>query len=271
MEARIEGRDLPMGGPPSLYRRAVAEIAANDEVRGALVTTHKVDVFRHAGGLFAELDEDAVLCREVSSISKRGPSLVGHAKDPITAGKSIERILGGGSMPEEVVCLGGGGAGTAISVYLLRRDPPPRRVVLVDRDAARIDDLRSIHSQIGSSASLAYVVNDDAVANDSVLKRASEGALVINATGMGKDTPGSPLTPRATFPKRAVVWELNYRGELDYLRQARAQVRERQLRVHDGWDYFLYGWSEVISEVFSLDVDDACFEELKEAAAPLRP
>ena len=143
--------------------------------------------------------------------------------------------------------------------------------MMVDSDAARIDDLRSIHSQIDSSTTVAYLISDDAIANDAVLERASEGSLVINATGMGKDMPGSPLTRRATFPKRAVVWELNYRGELEYLRQARAQAGERQLRVHDGWDYFLYGWSEVISEVFSLDVDDACFEELKEAAAPLRP
>lgn len=271
LEARVEGRDLPIGGDATLYRRAVGEIAANNDVRGALVTTHKVDVFRYAGDLFSKLDDNAVLCREVSSISKRGAELIGHAKDPITAGKSMERIFGDDSMPDEVVCLGAGGAGTAISVYLLRRDPPPRRILMVDRVAARIDDLRSVHSEIGFSSSVEYLVNEDASANDAVLGRTPEGALVINATGMGKDLPGSPLTPRATFPRTAVVWDLNYRGELDFLRQAQTQAGERGLRLHDGWDYFLYGWSEVIAEVFDLDVDEACFETLKAAAEPLRP
>jgi shikimate dehydrogenase len=271
LEARVEGRDLPIGGEAALYRGAVTEIAAHDDVRGALVTTHKVDVFRHAGDLFAELDENAVLCREISSISMRVGGLIGHAKDPITAGKSLERIFADASIPDEVVCLGAGGAGTAISVYLLRRNPPPRRIMMVDREASRIHDLRSIHSQIGSSSSVGYLVNDEASANDAVLERAQEGALVINATGMGKDMPGSPLTPRASFPRGATVWDLNYRGQLDFLRQARAQAGARGLRLHDGWEYFLYGWSEVIAEVFDLGVDESCFETLKAAAEPLRP
>ena len=49
-------------------------------------------------------------------------------------------------------------------------------------------------------------------------------SLVVNATGMGKDRPGSPLRAGAAFPERSAVWELNYRGELEFLRQARAQA-----------------------------------------------
>ncbi len=49
------------------------------------------------------------------------------------------------------------------------------------------------------------------------------GSLVVNATGMGKDRPGSPLGPTSVFPRDGVVWEFNYRGSLDFWHQALAQ------------------------------------------------
>ncbi len=63
--------------------------------------------------------------------------------------------------------------------------------------------------------------------NDAVLARLSPGALVINATGLGKDAPGSPLTDAARFPEAAVAWDLNHRGRLVFLDQARAQRAAR--------------------------------------------
>ena len=78
--------------------------------------------------------------------------------------------------------------------------------------------------------------------------------MVINATGLGKDRPGSPLTDTARFPGKSVVWELNYRGELDFLKQARKQQLEQQLQVEDGWIYFIHGWTQVIAEVFHLEI-----------------
>jgi shikimate 5-dehydrogenase len=56
---------------------------------------------------------------------------------------------------------------------------------------------------------------------------------------MGKDLPGSPITDSAVFPQDARVWEINYRGELNFLRQARRQARTRSLVVEDGWICFL--------------------------------
>ena len=80
-------------------------------------------------------------------------------------------------------------------------------------------------------------------------------SAVINATGMGKDRPGSPVTDRGLFPRQGVVWELNYRGELGFLAQARRQTDRRALTVHDGWLYFLHGWSCVVEQI--LDVQHA--------------
>jgi shikimate dehydrogenase len=96
------------------------------------------------------------------------------------------------------------------------------------------------------------------------------GSVIVNATGMGKDVPGSPVTDRARFPERCVVWELNYRGELDFLRQARRQERARDLTVEDGWLYFLHGWSEAIAEVFHVELTPERFESLSAEAEAIR-
>ena len=77
---------------------------------------------------------------------------------------------------------------------------------------------------------------------------------IVNATGLGKDAPGSPLTGAALFPERAIAWDLNYRGDLVFLNQARAQASRRALKVEDGWTYFLHGWLQVIAEVFHIDI-----------------
>jgi shikimate dehydrogenase len=269
LAATIEGRDLPIGGEPHVYRDAVAEIREDHDVRGALVTTHKVDVFRHARDLFADFDPNALLCREVSSISKRGNELIGHAKDPITAGLAMEKMFDDIG-PRSVLCLGAGGAGTAISVYLLRQPSPPDRLVMVDRSFERIRDLKNVHGELGVATEVEYVVNEDPFRNDALLESMEPGALVVNATGMGKDIPGSPITAAAVWPLGSVVWELNYRGELDFLAHARAHAR-RDLELHDGWDYFLYGWSEVIAEVFDLEIGPRRFDEMKRAADAIRP
>ena len=97
-----------------------------------------------------------------------------------------------------------------------------------------------------------------------------EGSLVINATGMGKDRPGSPITDAGQFPAAGVAWELNYRGELDFMHQALAQRMSRHVTVEDGWLYFLYGWTQAISQVLGLAIDDALFARLGQVAAQVR-
>ena len=100
----------------------------------------------------------------------------------------------------------------------------------------------------------------------------SPGSLVINATGLGKDAPGSPLTDAARFPERGIAWDLNYRGDLVFLDQARAQASRRALQVEDGWTYFLHGWTQVIAEVFHIDIPvrGPEFEALSEIAQVAR-
>ena len=63
-----------------------------------------------------------------------------------------------------------------------------------------------------------------------------------------------PISDSARFPKCSLVWEINYRGGLDFLHQAKRQEKERSLLVEDGWMYFIYGWTQVIAEVIHREI-----------------
>ena len=93
--------------------------------------------------------------------------------------------------------------------------------------------------------------------------------MVVNATGLGKDRPGSPLTDAVEFPENGIVWEFNYRGDLVFLDQANAQKAQKNLTIEDGWIYFIHGWTRVIAEVFHRDIPTSGpeFDQLSEIAA----
>jgi shikimate dehydrogenase len=265
-DAELVGCDLPVGAPAERFRATVARLKADPHVLGALVTTHKIDILRAAEDLFDELDEHARALGEVSCIARRDGRLLGWAKDPVTAGRALASVAppryfaGGG----HVLCLGAGGAGSAIVAHLRRSETPPARIVVTDRDPER-------GARIGAALGVEVVVVDSAADNDRLLAALPARSLVVNATGMGKDRPGSPLSDAARFPARSVVWELNYRGELDFLAQARAQQAERELVVEDGWRYFVHGWLAVIEEVFQRRITAEELERLAELAAFARP
>lgn len=277
-EVVLDPVDLPLDAPPERYREVLREIATDPDHHGALVTSHKVRVLQAAADLFDELDPLARLAGEVSCISKRDGRLRGHAKDPITAGRAMAAFIPPGHFADdaEVLCLGAGGSGLAISLHLATQPDPadrPRRVTLVNRSAERLDECRSVHQQLSAPSprtEFDYLGNGDPAVNDELLAALPAGSLVINATGLGKDRPGSPVTDRGRFPERGLVWELNYRGDLHFLHQARAQRTARRLTVEDGWGYFVHGWSAVIDEAFDLGLDDPAVERLSQVAAAVR-
>jgi hypothetical protein len=103
---------------------------------------------------------------------------------------------------------------------------------------------------LGTGIACDYVLAPRPEDNDAVLAQLAPGSLGINATGLGKDAPGSPLTDAGVFPSEAIAWELNYRGELVFLDQARRDATQ----VEDGWTYFIHGWTQVIAEVFDIAI-----------------
>ena len=275
-EVVIEGVDLKIHAAADIYRGVVAHIKGDPLSLGALVTTHKIDLLQAARDLFDDIDPYARLCGEVSSISKRDGRLEGHAKDPISSGLSLDALLGRSYFDRtggHVLCFGAGGSAVAIALHLInQRDPGdrPERFVVVNRSAGRLDHLKAMVEHLSTDILFNYVHNQDPGRNDDLMGRMPPGSVVINATGMGKDTPGSPITGAGLFPANGIAWELNYRGELDFMHQALAQRERRGLRVEDGWLYFLHGWTQVIAQVFHIDLDQPAFDRLAEIAETAR-
>ncbi len=268
------GHDLPMGAGPSVYRALVEQIRDDPLHRGALVTTHKMSVYTAASDLFEELDPFAVSCAEISSIAKRGTGLIGRAKDPLTVALALDDFLPAdyfGRTAAPVLILGAGGAGTALSWALSERNDRPDRIVVTAPDARSLAHLREVHTGHDTPDGLIEYVRVASPADTArVMDRMPRGTLVVNATGMGKDRPGSPLPNSAVFPEGAVAWEFNYRGSLEFLHQARAQAAARGVTVVDGWRYFIHGWSQVVADVFDLDLTPELVERLAQAAAAAR-
>ncbi|KQR36461.1 shikimate dehydrogenase family protein [Microbacterium sp. Leaf159] len=268
------GHDLPMDATPAQYVAMVEQIRDDPQHRGALVTTHKMNVFAAASDLFDELDPFAVSCSEISSISKRGDRLIGRAKDPLTVDLALNDFLPTDHFARtgaEVVILGAGGSGTALSWALAERADAPARITVTARDDDKLDHLREVHRQHGTPDGLITYVRTDTVQDAAaIVAAAPAGSLIVNATGLGKDRPGSPLPDDVVFPEGAWVWEFNYRGSLEFLHQARAQEAARGLHVVDGWRYFIHGWSQVVADVFEIDLTPEIVEQLAEAAESVR-
>lgn len=277
-KAQLLGVDLPLNAPAEQYREAVEQIKYDPLSLGALVTSHKLNTLRAARDLFVGLSDDAALCDEISCIYKRDGKLLGYAGDPYTSERSMARFIPPGYWREhqaEVLCFGGGGAAVAICVHFAAHRSPedrPRRIVVVDIKREKLDHLRHILEDKlpPSGIGFDYVLNADPRENDRLMAGMPPRTLVINATGMGKDLPGSPITNAAVFPEQGIAWELNYRGELNFWHQARAQVATRDLRVEDGWHYFIEGWANVISKVFDVEITPAIFQQFAKAAEVIR-
>jgi shikimate dehydrogenase len=264
----LQGHDVPLDSPPETYRALLRAMRDDEDYLGALVTTHKLSVYAGAGDLFDEIDDFGRLCAEVSSISKRDGLLLGHAKDPITADLAMREFIPEGYFSgagAEVLCLGSGGAAATITWCLAGRADVPARILCTDINQDRLDHIATVHRDGALPPELfAYELVSGAA--DPLLAGLPTGSLVINATGLGKDRPGSPLSSAATYPQDSIVWELNYRGSLETLSDARRQEQKRGLRIVDGWRYFIHGWTQVIGEVFDVEMTPEKVQRLSEIA-----
>jgi shikimate 5-dehydrogenase len=277
-DCQIKGIDFVPHDQPERYREAVAFIKSDPLSLGALVTTHKIDLFQTCRDLFDELDEHAALMGEASCISKRNGKLVAHAKDPITSGLSLEAFLPDNhweTTEAEALVLGAGGSALAITWYLTKRQHGanrPSRIVVANRSPGRLEEMKRIHQQLGEEVPVEYHHVSVPEQADALLEALRPASLVMNATGLGKDAPGSPLTDAAVFPRQALVWDFNYRGNLVFLEQARAQQKRLDLTIEDGWTYFIHGWTHVVAEVFHIEIPakGPQFDALSQIAASLR-
>lgn len=272
-DVAMSGHDFPLHADPASYRALVQRLKDDPLDLGGLVTTHKIDLFNACRDLFDYVDPWAELCSEVSSLSKRDGLFRAHAKDPISSGRSLDEFVPKGHWWRSgghALLYGAGGSNLAITLHLLQGEDKPERIVVVNRSAPRLQSMRHVHERFGAGVQVTYIHNDDPRVNDALLRALPAGSLVVNGTGMGKDSPGSPITDAGEFPEAALVWELNYRGELDFLHQANRQAEARSLHVEDGWRYFIHGWTCVVEEVFDVEMTPQLVDELSDIALRVR-
>ena len=273
-DAVLRGIDMPVGAPAEHARRVVDFLAHDQLGVGMQITSHKVAVGTAAKDLFTVLRPLATLMGEVSLVTKAEDGLHGFAKDPVAGALALDAIVPPGHWQRSgasALLLGAGGAGTALTWCLVRGergDDRPARLVVTDRDAGRLEHLERIAEQVGADVPLELVRVDDPADTDRLLAEQSVGSLVINATGLGKDLPGSPIGGAARFPAGSTAWDLNYRGDLGFLDAARAA----EARVEDGWTYFVHGWLQAVKEVFGVDVPTSGpdFDRLSDLAREAR-
>jgi shikimate dehydrogenase len=258
IDACIKGIDAAIHASAEDYRKVVDFIKCDCLSAGALVTTHKIDLYNACKDMFEYIDPYARLFGEMSSISKKDGMLCAHAKDPITSSMALDDFVPEGYWEKtraEACVLGAGGSALAISAYLAQAKHGggvPSRIHLTNRSAPRLAE--AVRILADSQVPMSFHLCPEPHLNDAVVAVLPEGSLVINATGLGKDRPGSPVTDLCLFPKNGLVWEFNYRGTLEFLHQAEAQRARRNLYIQDGWPYFIYGWTQVIAEVFRIDI-----------------
>lgn len=275
LQATIRGVDLPLDDEPTHYRSVVEFIKHDPQSLGALVTTHKLNLYKASRDLFDRVGDDARMLDEISSISKCDGELWGHAMDPLTSGLALQAITGAGYWARtggELLLLGAGGSTLALTLHVHREQlagrDRPSHIVVTSRGARRLEEMRAVHKRIGFAVPVTYIEAPDSSANDQRLALLQAGSVVVNGTGLGKDLPGSPLTGLARFPAHGIAWDFNYRGDLAFLAQAQAQQSELDLHVVDGWTYFVHGWTRVIAEVFNIEIPTAGqrFDELSKIA-----
>jgi shikimate dehydrogenase len=289
-DVQLVGLDFPLHDDPANYRACVEFLKREPLALGGLVTTHKIDLFDAARDLFDELDPDAAALGEVSAIAKRPQAdelqreqrLVGSVSDPRSGGESLDAMLGSGYFGRtggQVLIFGAGGSAAALAMHLLRKPNPadrPSQLVVVNRSTPRLQRMEKLLEawqaarHRGDDMSCHFVLNEAPAVNDRLVAGLPPGSIVANATGMGKDRPGSPISDQALFPRHGIAWDFNYRGELGFLHQARSQAEERHLHIEDGWNYFVRGWAQVVTYVLNIRIDEATLQLLASQAAEVR-
>ena len=274
-DAVMKGIDIAIHEKPEVYREVVDFIKHDPLSLGALVTTHKIDIYNAAHDMFDVEGTYAKQFGEISSIYKEDGKLCCDAKDPITCGMAMEEFVPAGYWKEHpeagVFIMGAGGSCISMCSYYMRnynKENSPAKIVVANRSLPRLEECEKINNEFYPNTIPAeYYLTPEPGQNDAEMAKMGKGSLVINATGLGKDRPGSPLTDAAVFPENALVWELNYRGERLFMHQAEAQEKTRGVKVIDGWMYFIYGWTQVIADVFHTEILGERLKEMDRIAA----
>jgi shikimate 5-dehydrogenase len=251
----------------------------NPRVRGAVVTSHKLRMHRAIADLVDDADPLAAITHELNALDTRDGVRV-HARDPqaldVLLDAMAPRFEPGGS----VVCLGSGGAAIALMLAMgldvratiesgraVARDPRSGRgaLTILGIEPAALDEVRHVRRRAGlAGVEVALAPTPGRAAART--RAAAPGSVVVNATGLGKTAPGSPLPDGTALPPGALAWDFNYRGPLSFL----AQAREAGAATADGWDYFLAGWTAALAAITGIEPTPDLFARVRAVSTDLR-
>ena len=284
--AVMRGADLPADAGPAAFRHLIAAMTANPRVLGAVVTSHKLRLFRACQDLAGYAEPLVALTQEIAGISTRD-RVRAFARDAQSLDIILDGIGGpagpGWAPPRPMLCIGAGGAAIALMLAMrldiagtlaaqrpvIRAGQAARgRLTIVGRDQESLDNVRAVRDRCGipaDGAGLLLAPDPDAVARQ--VGSAVPRTVVINATGLGKIEPGSPLPDQPPFPPDAVAWDFNYRGPLTFLDQA----RRAGVATEDGWDYFVAGWSAALAAITGQELTAGLLGQAVRSARPFRP
>jgi shikimate 5-dehydrogenase len=115
---RLIGVDLPGATPRRRYRDLLDWIERNQQIRGMVITSHKIDLFRAGFSRFAAADRLSATLGEISAL-RRTPSgdLLAYATDPPSS-RAAAAELDLGTSGGETICFGAGGAAVALMAAL---------------------------------------------------------------------------------------------------------------------------------------------------------
>ena len=274
---QLRGVDLPPATPPEVYRDLVAAMRQNPAVLGAVITGHKLRLYRACEPQFTARDTAVEITHEVNTLAT-GDGVKAYACDALSLGHVLPGVLrraaGLGPGGTHLLCLGVGGAATALllSLHLEATAPSadqvPASLVFADIDPQAPRTAREVAGRVGANPNrVSFVHVESAYDSDALIRELPRPAIVVNATGLGKDLPGSPVTSNAPFDSATLAWDLNYRGDLVFLDQAAA----RGASLLDGWDYFLAGWAGGLTAIAEVSFTPELLSRFREAAGAHTP
>ena len=257
--AVLRGVDLPETDDPAPFRDLVTAMRNNPDVHGAVVTSHKLRLYRACSDLFDRADPLVGLTHEVNSLDTRdGVGAVARDAQSLAV---LDAPLGGAHGPAApALCLGSGGSAIALLLRsrlditatlaagraVLMPDDQTGPLTIVGRRAAALAEIDEVAQRCGIPADgFATQLAGEPAQYAELCAAAAPGTVIINATGLGKTAPGSPLPDATAFAPGTVAWDFNYRGPLTFL----AQAREAGVATEDGWLYFLAGWSCALAAI----------------------
>lgn len=275
----LRGVDLALDTGREEYRELFVTMVSNPHVVGAVITSHKLRLFDACADLLTERDPLTDITREINCVAVDG-EVRAYARDPLSLSPILDRLTDGWQR-DNVLCLGAGGAATALMLALTLDvstaaktgklvDHPrsPNHLTFADISQGPLAALRQVTARSGvrHPRPIYHHLADPKDAAH-LVEGLPAHSLIVNATGLGKDRPGTPLPADTRFPGGSLAWDLNYRGDLTFLRQARASG----VRVIDGWDYFVSGWTGALSAIAQTPFTDQMLDAFSRAAHSFRP